>query len=131
MSEPSDIEDLLQDFESEDDQQVKNVSNEFLSSLESSSGLKVLQRVRCMKKLKTQDYSGLVSLFFGDKMIDTIWKFTNVRLIQKGYKKTTKKMFRAYIGLEMAMSIVHFNNIKSYWRTGVFVGHEDFKSTMS
>lgn len=64
-------------------------------------------------------------------MIDSIWKFPNILLVQKSYKKATKKEFRVYIGLEMAMSIVQYTDIKSYWETGVFVGHENFKKTVS
>ena len=29
------------------------------------------------------------------------------------------------------MSIIQFNDIKSYWKEGIFVGQQDFKSTMS
>ena len=131
MSDTADIDDLIQDFEPVGDQNIKNVNNEFLSKIDQSSGLKVLQRGRCIKKLKTQGYSGLVLVFVADQMIDSIWKFTIVWLKQKGYKKSTKKEFRAYIGLEMAMSIVQYMDIKSYWKTGFFVGHDNFKKTMS
>ena len=131
MSDSTDIESLVEDFEPTGDQTVKNDTNEFLLQIQQSSGLKVLHKARCARLLQSKGYSGLVSLFVGDKFIDQIWKFTNVRLRQKGYNKTTRKLFRAYVGLEMAMSIVQFNDIKSYWKTGVFLGHDDFKSTMS
>jgi Transposase IS4 len=39
--------------------------------------------------------------------------------------------FRAYLGLEMAMSILQINDISYYWRKDMFTGHEDFKKTMS
>ena len=41
MSEPNNIDHLFQEFETEGDQEVKNVSNEFLLSLETRLGLKV------------------------------------------------------------------------------------------
>ena len=42
-----------------------------------------------------------------------------------------KMKFNAFIGLEMAMSIVQLNEIKDYWRTGFFEGHKDFSTVMS
>ena len=38
--------------------------------------------------------------------------------------------FRAYLGLEMAMSILQMNDISYYCRKDMFTGHEDFKKTM-
>ena len=35
-------------------------------------------------------------------------------------------MFNAYVGLEMAMSLVKMNSIKEYWREENFSGHPDF-----
>lgn len=52
-------------------------------------------------------------------------------MIEKGLKSVNESKFRAYVGLEMAMSILQLNDISSYWRTGMFLGHDDFKSTMS
>ena len=37
----------------------------------------------------------------------------------------------AYIGLELAMSIVKIGNVKSYWGKARFSGHTDFRDTMS
>lgn len=39
--------------------------------------------------------------------------------------------FRAYVGLEMAMSIDSYNDISDYWKTNMFSGHNDFKAAMS
>ena len=116
MSETENIDDLIQDFEQE------GMNNQFLLLFKTSSGLKVLHKTRCTKKLKSQGCSGLASLFVTDQFLDQNWKFTNVRLLQKGYKMTTKKKFRANVGLEMAMSIVQYNGINSYWRYAMFVG---------
>ena len=49
MSDITDIDDLIQDYEPQGNQNDKNVDNEFLSNLKSSSGLKVLQNGRCIK----------------------------------------------------------------------------------
>ena len=37
----------------------------------------------------------------------------------------------AYIGLEIAMSLVPLNAIKQYWEEKPFSGHQDFKDVMS
>ena len=37
----------------------------------------------------------------------------------------------AYIGLELAMSIVKIGNVKGYWGKARFSGHGDFPDTMS
>jgi hypothetical protein len=41
------------------------------------------------------------------------------------------KEFYAYVGLELGMSLLCFNDIKKYWAEGNFVGHETFHHTMS
>ena len=57
MSETENIDDLIQDFEQE------GMNNQFLLLFKTSSGLKVLHKTRCTKKLKSQGCSGLASLF--------------------------------------------------------------------
>ena len=41
-----------------------------------------------------------------------------------------RKKFMAYIGLELATSIIHLNDLKSYWCQDLFSGHSDFRMTM-
>jgi Transposase IS4 len=57
--------------------------------------------------------------------------WTNKNLKEKGIKEVNEMKFRAYLGLEMAMSILQINDISYYWRKVMFTGHEDFKKTMS
>jgi hypothetical protein len=49
----------------------------------------------------------------------------------KGHKRCSSKEFFAYIGLELGMSLVKYNDIKSYWASGCFVGHDTFRDCMS
>ena len=63
--------------------------------------------------------------------MNAIRTWTNYNLKNKGLKEVNENKFRAYVGLEMAMSIVQLNDISYYWKTEMFTGHEDFKRTMS
>jgi Transposase IS4 len=57
--------------------------------------------------------------------------WTNKNLKEKGIKEVSEMKFRAYLGLEMAMSILQINHISYYWRKDMFTGHEDFMKAMS
>ena len=48
-----------------------------------------------------------------------------------GSKEINEKQMLAYIGLELAMSIVQLNTIKHYWATEPFLGCVDFQNVMS
>ena len=50
--------------------------------------------------------------------------------MKKGKKTISKDTFNAYIGLELAMSIVQPNDINDYWGTKMFLGNEKFKRIM-
>ena len=41
------------------------------------------------------------------------------------------EQLEAFVGLELAMSIVKIGSIRSYWEQARFTGHTDFGSTMS
>ena len=56
---------------------------------------------------------------------------TAVDCYKRAIKGLQKKQFRAYVRLEMAMSIDQYNKIKSYWRNDMFVEQKDFKNTVS
>jgi Transposase IS4 len=47
--------------------------------------------------------------------------------LRKGKKKVSKEIFNAYTGLELAMSIVHLNDMHDYWSTKMFLGNDDVK----
>ena len=71
MSESNNNDDLIHKFEAQGDQEEKNVSgamNFFCLSNYTSLDL----RAHCIKILKIQGCSGLVSLFVTDSFLDTI-----------------------------------------------------------
>jgi hypothetical protein len=58
-------------------------------------------------------------------------KWTNDELLKKGESKVSKEKFMAFVGLEIAMSLVPLNKIHQYWENKKFSGHQDFKDVMS
>ncbi len=74
---------------------------------------------------------GLFHLFLNRSFLECIRKWTNAELSKKGKKKVSTEIFNAYIGLELAMSIVQLNNMHDYWSTKMFLGNEDFKRIIS
>ena len=58
-------------------------------------------------------------------------QWTNVELRKRGSREISIKKLYAYVGLEIAMSIVQIGSIIEYWETKPFSGHEDFCETMS
>ena len=110
------IDDLVSDFNSIDPANVVTGSNSFLQELKDSSHLKLLHRPKIVKAAHERGYSGLLSMFIMNDFFDNIRSWTNTRLKENGHKVVSTKMFRAYIGLEMAMSFLQYNDIKTYWK---------------
>jgi hypothetical protein len=74
---------------------------------------------------------GLFCLFFTSNYVETDCKWTNKALEEKGLKSCSMKEFQAYMGLELGMSLLKYNDIKQHWAEGCFLGHETFRGTMS
>jgi hypothetical protein len=74
---------------------------------------------------------GLFHLIFSTKFFDACLKWTNDELLKKGESKVSKEKFMAFVGLEIAMSLVPLNKIHQYWENKKFSGHQDFKDVMS
>ena len=106
--------------------------NEFLLNLEHSSKLKVLLEKTVDTLCRKHNKLGLFQLFFMCSYLNNVRTWTNQNLEANGKPPVNKKKFNAYIGLELAMSIVELNSIKNYWSTKMFSsGHPDFKDVMS
>ena len=105
--------------------------NNYVQSLIQLSDLHVLQEARVRKAYTDGKELGLFHLFFTKQYFNIICQWTNARLKENYNITISEAKFRAYVGLEMAMSIVSFNDIAEYWQREMFCGHEDFKNTMS
>jgi hypothetical protein len=73
----------------------------------------------------------LFHLFITKDYITNMAKWANELLLRKGRKACTPIEYMAYMGLELGMSLVKFNEMKKYWARGSFLGHETFRDTMS
>ncbi|CAN0060613.1 unnamed protein product, partial [Heterosigma akashiwo] len=74
---------------------------------------------------------GVFHLFLKPSFFAAVFKWTNKEIEGRGGDPVTTEQFMAYVGLEIATSIVHFNNLKDYWSKGMFRGYPDFKNVMS
>jgi hypothetical protein len=79
----------------------------------------------------------LFFLFLTKSYFETVLKWTNMKLAGSvtsrsvTVKRISSAEFFAYIGLELGMGIICYNNIDQYWSTDVLEGHPTYKNTMS
>jgi hypothetical protein len=116
----------------EEDSRDQFSQNDYVKQLWDAADLHILQpgEVREAMGGSTPELS-LFHLFLSRNFLDAVWRWTNESLEKKGRKRCTKIEFNAYIGLEMGMSLMKFNDIQKYWSSGCFLGHDTFRSTMS
>jgi hypothetical protein len=60
-----------------------------------------------------------------------VFPWTAKDLRMKGKRPCSAVEFYAYNGLELGMSLLKYDSIKSFWSKGCFIGHETFCDTMS
>jgi len=110
---------------------VKLVDNDYVNGILKSADLHILQPGQVsLASNSPQKESDLFYLFFTKNFLETVCKWSNEALISKGHKSCSSKVFFAYIGLELGMSLVKSHDIKSYWAKGCFVGHDTFWDCM-
>jgi len=113
--------------------EVKKIhdENKYIQELTDGCYLSLLQEKKTKNALEKGKEKGLFHLIFTTAFFDASLKWTNDELSRKGKNKVSKEKFMAYVGLEIAMSLVPLNSIKQYWETKRFSGHQDFKNVMS
>jgi hypothetical protein len=110
---------------------LNSIENEYIRGILSTVDLKILQESQVNNAFNSNDHElELFHLFMSKNYLDVVSKWTNEVLLDKGRKQCSCKEFLAYIGLELGMSLMKFNDIKKYWARGSFLGHETFCSTM-
>ena len=108
------------------------VDNPYVQQLWDGADLHILRPGEVRQALAGESPQlALFNLFMTRTFLDAVWSWTNESLEKKGRKKCTKAEFKAYVGLEMGMSLLRFNDIKKYWATGSFLGSDTFRTTMS
>ena len=112
--------------------QQSALQNPYVSHLMAQSGLHINHQDKAIKLFEKCGHVGLMYLFLPLSALNSIREYTNEKLAEKGSKsKCNKKEFMAYVGLEIATSLVPLNQIRDYWRSACFSGHPDFKNVMS
>ena len=86
------------------------LSNEYIKNLRQNSKLHIKQAKRAINLFKKKGHAGLIHLFLPIETLDSYRQYTNERLAQLGpNKKASRQEFMAYIGLEIATSLVPLN----------------------
>jgi hypothetical protein len=126
---PDSDEELLEEEEYSDDTVV---DNDYVRSILQSANLLILQPTLVNNSYDSEDRErNLFHLFFTKNYLETVCRWTAEKLGMKGKRPCSAVEFYAYIGLELGMSLLKYNSIKTYWSKECFIGHETFRDTMS
>lgn len=133
--------DLIGEWDHEDWEEVEEEEEDavapteaartYIANLTSSSGLHLRKPELTKAAYERHGEAGLFGLFVSEKLKSAWRTWTNTVLMSKGEPSATGVEIDAYIGLEMAMSLVPITDIKEFWSDKKFQGHSDFKETMS
>ncbi len=69
--------------------------------------------------------------FFPLSVLMHIVTWTNIKLVERGLKRTTVEELKAYIGILLIMGVTKLNNIYDYWSTRPSLNNKLISSTMS
>ncbi|OWZ04152.1 hypothetical protein PHMEG_00023994 [Phytophthora megakarya] len=103
----------------------------YIDRLTSDSGLHLRKRDETQAAYNIHREKRLFGLFVSEKLKAAWRTWTNVKLVERGDAAMPVAEMDAYIGLEMAMSLVPVTDIKDLWSEKTFLGHHDFQATMS
>ena len=105
--------------------------NEYIQSLLKTADLHILQPDLVKRVFETKKELGLFHLFFQPSLIESCRFWTETRMEKRNYGKLSKSSFNSYLGLEIAMSFMHCNDIYDYWSSKQFLGSRDIPRVMS
>ena len=105
--------------------------NEYIDSIDKVSGLFVKKPIR----VKTCTEKGPLYLFFlcfrKDFIQALMLTATNCNLASNGLRECTFTEIKAYIGIEILISVLGIRRIKNLWSKTLFLGNIVIKCTMS
>lgn len=121
----------LGDFDVDDvDDNLPPPNRSYVADILSNSSLRILQSGRVKKAFSESKELGLFRLFITRQWFEAMRSWVNEKLTIKGISTINENKFKAYIGLELATSLVSVNDLKDYWCKEMFSGQVDFKTTM-
>ena len=97
-------------------------SNPYIRDQIDKSKLNVHHEAKVRNAFQTRRALGLVNQFLDRTVLGAIRTWTNDVLRARGKAKACKNEFNAYLGLEIAMSLVKFSRMKDYWSSKLFLG---------
>jgi hypothetical protein len=107
--------------------------NDYIAGWIAATKSKLLLEDTVKQKFDLKKERGLFHLFLNESLFRALWHWTKCRLEERGSDASSVpyEKFMAYVGLEVAMSLVSMSEIRDYWKTGRFQGQSDFRDTMS
>ena len=102
----------------------------YLNDLVESSKLKILNQKLVNDLYNSEVYVGLFKCFLRMYFMKKVLCWTNTNLMFKDKRFIDLDGLFCFFGLEIASSIVKYNQLRDYWNHGKFLGHNDFIDTM-
>ena len=123
----------LGDFERDDDDDNNLPADtlSYVNKILDQSTLKILQSARVTKAYKDAKELGLFRLFITRSWFQAMRNWVNTNLTVQGLPTINEMQFDAYVGLELATSLVSVNTLAGYWSQEMFCEQADFKDTMA
>jgi hypothetical protein len=113
------------------DHQLLADENSYIKSLLDATGLEIKREADARLAYEKRKESGLFFLFLNNSFFSAILTWSNKELSKKGKGSINLVMLHAYLGLEIAMSLLQMSDIYDYWSTCMFLGSIDFHHVMS
>lgn len=89
--------------------------NPYVQELSDESFLSILQPRRIKNAFENEHERGMFQLFLSRSFFESMLMWTNIKLTKKGKPNISLEKLMAYIGLELAMSLVKMGSIDHYW----------------
>ena len=110
-------------------------SNEYIRKRVSETKMHILQDQTVRNAYESRQELGLFQLFLQRSFIECVRQWTNKNMERKGQctddVEIRSEELYAYVGIEIATSLIKMNDLKEYWSTKLFCGHLDFQKVMS
>jgi hypothetical protein len=133
----------LEDFEAEDfvneGVNIKSptlkaacASNPWLQAFVQRTQLHIRHPLTTAKVYETEGVLGVFHMFMHKNFLNHMrnWTRNKAKAAGLGLRGLPEELFYAYVGLDVAMSLVKFSTLSKYWSNGMFEGHPDFQKVM-
>ena len=105
-------------------------TNRYIQSLLQNADLQILQPDLVKRAYCKNKELGLFHLFLTPSLIECFRSWTDISMKKRNCGGLSVSKFNAYLGLEIAMSLTHCNNIYDYWSGKRFFGSRDIPKVM-